>query len=306
MKIKALSSSFSKHPLLREALLTDFPDAVFNDEGRKYTKAELIDYLCDADGVVLGLETVDDEVLAACPDLKIVSKFGVGLDSLDQQACAKRGIAVGWTGGVNKRSVAEMDLGFMLSLARNLYPDSLYLKAGEWNRNGGLQLLGKTVGIIGLGYTGIETAQLLKPFECRILGNDIIDKSAVCSEQGIEYVAKDTLYAEADFITLHTQLTELTHHLINADTLSKMKQSAFVINTSRGPVVKHEDLKKALIEGTIAGAALDIYEEKSPMDTELLRLHNLFCTPHIGGNADEAVMAMGLSAIHHLKEFFNK
>jgi D-3-phosphoglycerate dehydrogenase len=85
-----------------------------------------------------------------------------------------------------------------------------------------------------------------------------------------------------------------------------MKQSAFVINTSRGPVVKHEDLKKALIEGTIAGAALDIYEEKSPMDTELLRLHNLFCTPHIGGNADEAVMAMGLSAIHHLKEFFNK
>ena len=120
MLIKATSVSFSRHPRLREALLADFPDAIFNDDGRKYTKQQLTDYLRDADGVVLGLEPVDDEVLAACPNLKIVSKFGVGLDNLDQQACKERGIAVGWTGGVNKRSVAEMDLCFMLALARNL------------------------------------------------------------------------------------------------------------------------------------------------------------------------------------------
>lgn len=306
MLIKATSTSFSKHPRLRAALLADFPDAVFNDDGRKYSRAELIDYLYDADGVVLGLEEIDDEVLEACPSLKIVSKYGVGLDNLDQQACAKRRIAVGWTGGVNKRSVAEMDLCFMLALARNLYRTSLDLMDGHWNKDGGFQLSGKTVGIIGLGYTGSEIIRLLKPFGCRVLGNDIIDKTALCTELDIEHVEKNYLYAESDFILLHTQLTDLTHYLINANTLSLMKPTAFVINTARGPIIRHEDLKAALIDGTIAGAALDVYEEEPPSDLELLRLNNFFCTPHIGGNADEAVMAMGLSAIGHLKEFFGK
>ena len=118
MLIKATSGSFSKHPKLRAALLAGFPDAVFNDDALKYTKAELIDYIADTDGLVLGLEPVDDEVLAACPNLKIVAKFGVGLDNLDVEACENRGIAVGWTGGTNKRSVAEMDLCFMLAMAR--------------------------------------------------------------------------------------------------------------------------------------------------------------------------------------------
>jgi phosphoglycerate dehydrogenase-like enzyme len=266
----------------------------------------LIYYLKDADGVVLGLEPVDDDVLAACPNIKIVSKFGVGLDNLDQEACRKRGIMVGWTGGVNKRSVAEMDLCFMLALARNLYRASLDLKAGDWNKDGGFQLSGKVVGVIGLGYTGSEIIRLLKPFNCRVLGNDIVDKSALCIELGIEHVEKDQLFAESDFVLIHTQLTDLTHHLINAETLSKMKPTAFVINTARGPIVNGEDLKRALIDGTIAGAALDVYEDEPPTDMEFLRLPNLFCTPHIGGNADEAVMAMGMSAINHLKKFYGK
>jgi len=306
MKIKATSTSFSKHPRLRAALLADFPSAQFNDDGRKFTRAELIDYLKDADGVVLGLEEVDDGVLAACPNLKIVSKYGVGLDNLDQEACKERGIAVGWIGGVNKRSVAEMDLCFMLALARNLYRTSMDLMAGNWNKDGGFQLSGKTVGIIGLGFTGTEIIRLLQPFGCRILGNDVVDKSHECAELGIEQVEKETLYAEADFISIHTQLTKLTHHLINMGTLSQMKSTAFVINTARGPIVKQDDLKQALIDGTIAGAALDVYEEEPPTDMELLALPNFFCTPHIGGNADEAVMAMGLSAIGHIKEFFKK
>lgn len=306
MKIKATSTSFSKHPLLREALLAAFPKAIFNDDGCKYTKVELIDYFKDADGVVLGLELVDDEVLATCPNLKIVSKFGVGLDNLDVEACKRRGIAVGWTGGVNKRSVAEMDLCFMLALARNLYRTSMDLMAGDWNKNGGFQLSGKTVGIIGLGYTGSEIVRLLRPFGCRLLGNDIVDKSALCAELGIEHVGKDTLFAESDFITVHTPLTDLTHHLINTETMTVMKSTAFVINTARGPIINGEDLKRALIDGTIAGAALDVYEEEPPVDMEFLELPNFFCTPHIGGNADEAVVAMGMSAIGHLKEFFGK
>ena len=306
MKIKATSSSFSKHPRLRASLLQAFPEAVFNDDGRKYTRSELIYYIKDADGLVLGLEEVDDEVLAACPNLKIVSKFGVGLDNLDIEACKNRGIAIGWTGGVNKRSVAEMDLCFMLALARNLYSTSMNLMAGEWNKDGGFQLSGKTVGVIGLGFTGTEIIKLLQPFGCRILGNDIIDKSIFCNEFNVEHVNKETMFAEADFITIHTPLTELTQHLINNETLASMKQTGFVINTARGPIVNGEDLKHALIDGTIAGAALDVYEEEPPTDMELLQLPNFFCTPHIGGNADEAVMAMGMSAIGHIKDFFAK
>ena len=306
MKIKATSSSFSKHPQLRAALLESFSDAEFNDNGLKYTRNELIDFIKDAEGIVLGLEPIDDEVLSACPRLKIISKYGVGLDNLDQEACKKRHIKIGWTGGINKRSVAEMDLCFMLALARNIHRTSLDLKNGNWNKSGGFQLSGKTVGVIGLGYTGTEIIRLIKPFGCRVIGNDILDKSNLCKELNIELVKKNQLFRQSDFILLHTQLTNLTHHLINDETLNIMKPTALLINTARGPIVNQHDLKNALAEGKIAGAALDVYEDEPPTDLEFLRLPNLLCTPHIGGNAEEAVIAMGMSAIGHIKEFFGK
>lgn len=304
MIIKATSSSFSRHPKLRDAIFSAFPGAVLNDAGRKFTRPEMIDYISDADGLVLGLEPLDDDMLEACPNLKIVSKFGVGLDNLDVASCRRRGIAVGWTGGVNKLSVAEMDLGFMLTMARNLYPASMRLKSGTWEKNGGFQLSGKTVGVIGLGYTGSEVIRLLAPFNCKVLGNDIVDKAEFYAETGVRAAAKEEIFREADIITIHTPLTDQTHHLINRDTMAMMKSSSFVINTARGPLVNQADLKQALIDGVIAGAAIDVYDEEPPTDGELLNLPNLFCTPHIGGNSDEAVVAMGLSAIGHLTEFF--
>jgi D-3-phosphoglycerate dehydrogenase len=306
MLIKATSASFSRHPKLRAALNANFPGAVLNDAGLKFTKHDLKAFVADADGLVLGLEPMDADVVAAAPKLRIVAKFGVGLDNLDVEACKRRGIAVGWTGGTNKRSVAEMDLCFMLALARNLYPASLALKAGTWNKNGGFQLSGKTVGVIGLGHTGSEIVKLLAPFGCRVLGNDILDKSDFCRKHGVEEATKEDIFRQADIITLHTPLTDQTRDLINRETLNRMKSTAFVVNTARGPIVNEADLKQALKDGVIAGAALDVYAEEPPTDLELLRLPNLFCTPHIGGNADEAVMAMGMSAIGHLKEFFKK
>ena len=304
MIIKATSNSFSIHPVLQQEFKALFPDAEENWEQKKYTKGELIDFVKDADGIVAGLDTFDDEVLAACPNLKIISKYGVGLDGIDLEACERRGIAIGWTGGVNKRSVAEMDLAFMLSLSRNLYQTSIKMKTGEWIKDGGFQLTGKTVGVIGLGYTGTEIIKLLQPFDCTILGNDIIDKAEVCKQYGVLHVEKDELFTRSDFVATHTPLTDLTHHMINAETLSQMKSTAFLINTARGPIVKEADLKAALMNGVIAGAALDVYEDEPPADLELLGLPNLYCTPHIGGNANEAVLAMGRSAIHHLKEYF--
>lgn len=306
MQIKVASATFSKHPKLRQALLAAFPGAQFNDAGVKFSKPELIDFMAGADGVVLGLNPVDDDVLAACPNLKIVSKFSVGLDTLDIEACRSRGVTVGWTGGTNRRSVAEMDLCFMLALTRNLYSASMGLKAGTWNKNGGTQLSGKTVGVIGLGHTGSEIVRLLQPFGCQVLGNDIIDKGDFCREFGVQHTSKDEIFETADIITLHTPLTNLTVNMINRDTLARMKPTAFVINTARGPIVNQADLKEALMDGVIAGAGLDVFADEPPADQEFLDLPNLFCTPHIGGNAEEAVMAMGLGAIHHLKEYFER
>lgn len=302
--VAVTSPSFSKNALLADELLSLFPNATLNLDGLRFDKAGLIEYMKDADAAVVGLETIDDEVLAACPNLKIIAKYGVGLDGIDLDACKKRGVAIGWSGGVNRLSVAEMALGFMLMLCRNLYVTSNQLKNGTWNKSGGVQLSGKTVGIIGFGYIGQELARLLAPFGCRIIANDITDKAKEAKALDVLLVDKNMIFAESDIVTVHTPLTPQTKNMIDNDSLSLMKKTAFVINTARGGIVDEKALKIALQGGSIAGAALDVYLEEPPVDKELLGLPNLICTPHIGGNAEEAVLAMGQSAIAHLRGFF--
>jgi D-3-phosphoglycerate dehydrogenase len=191
----------------------------------------------------------------------------------------------------------------MLALCRNLYITSNQLKSGNWNKNGGVQLSGKTIGIIGAGNIGMELIKLLIPFNCRILLNDIEEK--LLENNNVLLTDKETLYKEADFISIHTPLTSDTYNLINLEVLKKMKKSAFLINTARGGIVNQEDLKYALKNGIIGGAALDVYDVEPPTDFELLNLPNLIATPHTGGNAVEAVIAMGISAIQHLVQFQN-
>jgi phosphoglycerate dehydrogenase-like enzyme len=304
-KIKVTSPSFSQNPLLRQELLARFPDAQLNEAGKRLSGADLIAFLSDADGAIIGLERIDGAVLDACPNLQIVSKYGVGLDNIDVAACRQRDVAVGWTGGVNRRSVAELALSFMLGLCRNVFQTSTLLRGGQWEKNGGVQLSGKTVGIIGLGFTGKEVARLLEPFHCRVLGNDIIPMDDYCRDNGIIPTDKDTIFAEADVITLHVPHTPLTSKLINPDSLARMKPNAILVNTCRGEVVDQAALKAALINGTIAAAAVDVFEEEPPTDLDLLALPNLVATAHIGGNAYEAVLAMGRSAIGHLNSFFH-
>lgn len=304
MKITVTSPSFSKNKLLSSEILSIFPNTKLNLDGVRFDKQGLIEYLKDADAAVVGLEMIDDDVLAACPKLKIIAKYGVGLDGIDLEACNKRGVAIGWSGGVNRLSVAEMALGFMLMLCRNLYMTSNQLKSCTWNKSGGVQLSGKTVGIIGFGYIGQELARLLAPFGCKVIANDIADKAKEAEALGVELADKSRIFTESDIVTVHTPLTAQTKNIINKDTLLLMKKTTFVINTARGGIVDEEALKTALQGDMIAGAALDVYLEEPPVDKELLSLPNLICTPHIGGNAEEAVLAMGRSAIAHLRGFF--
>lgn len=303
-RIAVTSISFGKSPTLRNELKKVFPNSYFNEQGRRFSENELTEYLKDAEAAVVGIEAITDQVLSKTPQLKIISKYGVGLDSIDQEALKRRNIALGWTGGVNRRSVSELTLCFMLGLCRNVFRSGHYLKQAKWEKEGGWQLSGKTIGIIGCGNIGSDVIRLLAPLQCPILVCDIEDKSKFCHEQNAKQVSLENLIKSSDLISLHVPLTSHTKKMVDEKFLSQMKSTSFLVNTCRGEVVDQEALKTGLMKGGIAGAALDVYAEEPPTDEEFLSLPNLMGTPHIGGNAKEAVEAMGRSAINHLVSFF--
>ena len=304
MKIKVANLAFSNNKELVNRLQIMFPDSEINNTNTRLTGDELVDFFYDADGVIVGLEKVDEALLKKLPNLKIIAKYGVGLDNIDLDACKNRNIDVGWNGGVNKSAVAEMALGFMISLSRNLYSTSNQLKELIWNKNGGFQISGKTIGIIGCGHIGRELVELLQVFKCKILINDILDLSSISfPSSDIKFVDKEFLFENSDIISIHTPLTDMTKNLFNRDTFIKMKNNSFLINTARGGIVNEIDLEYALKNNLIAGAAIDVYDFEPPQNVGLLSLPNLICTPHIGGNSYEAVIAMGISALSHLNNF---
>lgn len=303
--IVVVSRTFSNVPELVTELRSYFPNVKFNPD-RKLAGDALSDFIGEAEGALIALEEVDSAILSKCPNLQIISKFGVGLDNIDKDSCKRKDVKIGWTGGVNKLSVAEMALGFMLALSRNLFKTSYELKRGIWDKDGGVELSNRTIGVIGVGYTGKEIIRLLAPFNCKILVNDIVDQSEYYTQAGVQEATKEQIYREADIITLHVPLTEDTERMINQETIALMKPGACVINAARGPLVDYGALKEALKSGRLSGAATDVYDEEPPKDKELLSLDNLICTPHIGGNSKQAVLAMGRSAIYHLREHFGR
>jgi len=304
-KIKVSSKSFSKHPVLREELLAAFPNAQFNEDGLDFDPKSFAAYVGDAVGVVVGLEPVIDPVLTKCPDLQIAAKYGVGLDNIDQVAAEKHQVKIGWTGGVNRRCVAEMTLCYMLGLSRHVLFSARNLVAhNDWTKNGGFDLSGRTIGIIGVGFIGKDLVDLLKPIGCKILVNDIIEQADYYQTHGLVECTKEEIYAEADIITVHTPLDDTTRGLFNADVFGQMKDAAYFINCARGGLVVQADLKQALISGAIAGAAIDVFETEPSDDREFIELPNLISTPHTGGSSNEAMLAMGRSAIGHLVSHF--
>ena len=283
-----------------------FKNTVFNDKGRYLDRNELVEFCQEADGLLLGRDILDEKILQELPHLKIVSKYGVGLDNLDEKALEKHHVALGWTPGLNRRSVAELTLSFMLGLCHNVFRGGFALKENRWVKDGGHQLMGKTVGVIGCGHIGREVIQLLKPFECRLWVRDIEDRSDFCRATGAEQKSFEEVIQGADILSLHVPLTDETRFMINAQVLSEMKPSSFLINTSRGEVVEPEALKSALLGGRLAGAALDVFTQEPLEDKQLLACPQLMVTPPIGGNAREAIESMARSAIDHLAQFFNR
>lgn len=300
-RIAVTSRSFSKNTILRNALLEKYTYVSFNDNGLTLSNHELIHFLKNTTKVIAGLEKFTNEILSQLPNLKVISRFGVGLDGIDFDALKRHHVKLAVTPGVNRLAVAELTLSLMLMLMRRSFLSSHNLKQHQWKKIPGEQLSHKTIGIIGANYVGQEVVRLLKPFECNILIYDIADLSHFCKTSHCKQVDFDSLIQESDIISLHVSATQKTHHMINADTLLKMKKTAFLINTARGSIVDQKALKHALINNEIAGAALDVFEKEPVTDHELLSLPNLIPTPHIAGNTVESELAMGYAAIAGLE-----
>ena len=296
------SRSFSRNPILREELLARYPTSRFNDVGTAVLSGEaLVQFLRGHEKAITGLDVLDEAVFRAVPELRVVSKYGVGLDMIDLDAARRRGVSVRWTPGVNRQAVAELTICFMLALCRSVLPLSADLAGGGWRHAGGRQLSSSTVGIIGCGHVGQQVARLCRAFGATVVVHDIRDYDDFYADGGVTPVTLDALLEQSDIVSIHVPLDASTRGLIGARALARMKSDAMLINTARGGIVDEQALKQALIDGRIAGAAFDVFAVEPPVDAELLRLPNFIGTPHIGGGTREAVLAMGRAAIAGLE-----
>ena len=295
------SRSFSKHPQLRKKVLELYPDAKFNDKGTALHGKELITFLQGCSKAITALEKIDENVLSQLPDLKVIGKYGVGLDMLDLHAMNSHGVLLGWQGGVNKRSVSELVISFSISLLHRAIFANNEVKSGKWYQIKGSQLSNKKFGIIGCGHIGKDLVKLLQPFECDVFSYDILNFPDFYKKHGVIAVELDKLLKDCDVISLHVPLDESTKNILSAEKLGLMKESAVLINLARGGLIDEKALKERILSKKIAGVALDVFDIEPPIDEEFAFLENVVITPHIGGSSEEAILTMGLSAIESLE-----
>jgi len=299
-KVAVCSRSFSANPVLRAELLARYQQVTFNDAGIQLKGDTLVEFLRGHDKAITALEPIDETVLSRLPELKVISKYGVGLDMVDMAAMRARGKRLGWTGGVNRRSVSELVISFAIAMLRQVPAAHREVLSGTWRQHVGGHLTGRIVGIIGCGHIGKDLVPLLRAFDCTILVNDIRDYSDFYAVHGIEPVGLETLLARSDIVTLHVPLDESTRGMLNARRLAMLKPTAVLINAARGELVDEAALKQMLQDERLAAAAFDVFAVEPPQDQELLALPNFLVTPHIGGSAHEAILAMGRAAIDGL------
>ena len=300
------SPSFSKHKVLVAEAKTLAKRLVTNDAGMKFDETTLAKFLNDAkaDAAIIGTDPLSAKVISTLTHLKAIGKYGVGCDNVDIPALKAKGIHFGWEGGVNRRSVSELALGFMLGHQRNIFRSIDRMQNASWQKDGGVQLSEKTVGIVGFGFIGTDLAKLLKPFGCEILVHDILDKTSNCRDIGAKQVAYDDLISRADIVSFHVPGGAATREMFGTKEISKAKRNLLVINTARGQIIDFDAVTKAVMDRKIAGYASDVFPDE-PLSSSNFKIESgFYFTPHIGGNADEAVLAMGRVAIKGLRDFW--
>lgn len=265
--------------------------------GQKLKEAEMLSLVADVDGIICGEDEITARVITAAPRLKVISKFGVGVDKIDVAAATARKIAVCNTPGANDNSVADMAFCLLLAVARKVTLADQKTRAGVWQPIVGIELWNKTIGIIGLGKIGKAVARRAKGFQMRVLAFDAYPDMDFITSEKIELVALPELLSKADFISLHLPATPATRGLIGTKELALTKPGAIIINTARGDIIDEAALYTALKEGKLAGAGLDVFNIEPPdTSSPLFELPNVVVSPHSGAHTIEAIDKMSTIA----------
>jgi glyoxylate reductase len=280
-------------------------------KGDKLSRADLLKHVADKDGLVCLLtEKVDEELLSAAPKLRIAATVSVGYDNIDVPACTKHKVVATNTPGVLDDTTADFAWTLLMAVARRLLEGDSWMRSGSWNgwdldQLVGGDVWGKTLGVLGFGRIGRGVARRALGFQMRVLYNDAVRAPAdVEKELNAEFVDRDRLFRESDFVSLHVPLLPDTRHLISKDNLEKMKRTAFLVNTSRGPVVDEAALAEALENGKIAGAALDVFEHEPKVHPALLTRKDVILTPHMASASLDTRTKMAVMAANNVVALF--
>ena len=261
---------------------------------RPLTAPELRELIVGCEGVILGVDDAPAEVLVGS-DLRVIVRFGIGMDNVDLEAARAQGIKVSRTLGATTTSVAELAIGLMLAAARGTSQMDRTVRAGSWTRLTGLELAGRTLGLVGIGRIGLEVAHRARAFGMTVIAHD-----PVALPGDIPLMAFDELLATSDVISIHAPLNEQTRHMFDTAALSAMKPSSILINTARGGIIDEDALAVALVDGPLWAAALDCFEHEPLQSSALLELSNVILTPHCGASTEEAVERAGIIAVEEI------
>jgi D-3-phosphoglycerate dehydrogenase len=278
-------------------------DLIVPDVEERMEESDLLKYAGQFDGAICGDDRYTARVLEACsPRLKVISKWGTGVDSIDAESCSRLNIILSRTPNAFTTPVADTVLGYMLAFARRGPWMDAAMKRGEWEKIPGKTLSECTLGIIGIGNIGKAVTRRAKAFGMKVLGTDIVEIDHVfVSESGIEMTSLEYLLSNSDFVSVNCDLNPTSYHLINANTLAQMKSSAILINTARGPIVEETALVAALSSGQVGGAALDVFEfEPLPKDSPLLKMDNVMLAPHNSNSSPTAWERIHWNTIRNL------
>ena len=276
---------------------------LINPIGRKLKDDELAEMISDFDVLIAGTEPITEKVMNRAPRLKLISRVGIGLDSVDLLAAERRGIKVSYTPDAPAPAVAELTIGLMLSLLRSVHVANAQMHRGEWHRYFGRRMSEVTIGIIGAGRIGGRVLRHLAAFGSpRVLVNDLAPDHGVAPGPRLEWVDKEVIYREADMISLHVPLTVHTKNMIRSEQIATMKSDALLINTSRGGIINEADLAEALRTGVIGGAAIDVFDHE-PYNGELATLDRCLLTSHMGSMSVDCRTRMEIEATEEAVRF---
>ena len=281
--------------------LQDFAtEIVFNPYGRPLVQSELIALLPGCDGYIAGLDYIDADVIASCDKLKVISRYGAGVDRVDLAAANAKKIAVCNTPGANAQAVADLTMGLLLAVARKIPFLDKNVKSGNWIRNTGIEIYGKTIGILGLGAIGKAVAKRAQGFSMRVMAYDPYMDNAFAAENNIISTSIEQIVREADVISLHLPLTKETRNIISGDMMKKMKRGVIIINTARGGLIDEDVLPELLDCGQLGGLGLDAFEVEPLVETPLSGYDNVVLTPHTAAHTYEATENMADIAVQNL------